>query len=89
MTTEPPDESADEGADHPAPLNRQRVVVITGLAGSGMSTALKMFEDLGYEAVDNLPLAVVPALVGERREQGRALAVAIDSRTRDFSATST
>lgn len=67
----------------------QRVVIITGLAGSGMSTALKMLEDLGYEAVDNLPLAVAPTLVGERREQGRPLAIAIDSRTRDFSAAGT
>lgn len=85
--TEP--DSSDNGGDQKTDPPPQRVVVITGLAGSGMSTALKMFEDLGYEAVDNLPLAVVPALVGERREQGRALAVAIDSRTRDFSDVST
>jgi len=66
--------------------NQRRIVIITGLAGSGMSTALKMLEDLGFEAVDNLPLSVVPTLADERREHGRPLAIAIDSRTRDFSA---
>lgn len=86
MTDPNPTEPANE--QH-AEIQPQRVVVITGLAGSGMSTALKMLEDLGYEAVDNLPLAVVPTLVGERREHERPLAIAIDSRTRDFSADGT
>lgn len=66
--------------------NRRRIVIITGLAGSGMSTALKMLEDLGFEAVDNLPLSVVPTLADERREHEQPLAIVVDSRTRDFSA---
>ncbi len=36
-----------------------RFVVITGLSGSGMSSATKAFEDLGYFCVDNLPLTLV------------------------------
>ncbi|HET8678242.1 MAG TPA: RNase adapter RapZ, partial [Blastocatellia bacterium] len=36
------------------------VVIITGLSGSGMSSALKAFEDLGYFAVDNLPAQLIP-----------------------------
>ncbi len=35
-------------------------VVITGMSGSGKSTALKAFEDLGYYAVDNLPIVLLP-----------------------------
>ena len=31
-----------------------RVVIVTGLSGSGKSTATKVFEDLGYYCVDNL-----------------------------------
>ena len=40
-----------------------RFVVITGLSGSGKSTALKALEDLGYYAVDNLPVDLLPAFV--------------------------
>lgn len=39
------------------------VVIITGLSGSGMSSALKAFEDLGYFAVDNLPVQLIPTFV--------------------------
>ncbi len=36
------------------------LVVITGLSGSGKVTVLKSLEDLGYYAVDNLPVALIP-----------------------------
>lgn len=36
------------------------MVVITGMSGSGKQTAMKAFEDLGFIAVDNLPIALVP-----------------------------
>jgi len=40
---------------------RQReLVVITGLSGSGKGTVLKCLEDLGYYAVDNLPISLIP-----------------------------
>ena len=35
------------------------------MSGAGLSTALKCLEDLGYEAVDNLPMNMVDALVGQ------------------------
>jgi UPF0042 nucleotide-binding protein len=38
-----------------------RFVVITGLSGSGKSTALKALEDMGFYAVDNLPAELLPA----------------------------
>jgi UPF0042 nucleotide-binding protein len=51
-----------------------RFVIVTGLSGAGRSTALKALEDLGYETVENLPLSLVPALLGARSS---ALPVAI------------
>jgi UPF0042 nucleotide-binding protein len=67
-----------------------RLVVVTGLSGAGRSTALKALEDIGYEAVDNLPLTLLPSLVelslSARDDKApRPIAVALDSRTRDFS----
>lgn len=44
---------------HPSNATR-RLVVITGLSGSGKGSALKAFEDLGYYCVDNLPVGLIP-----------------------------
>ncbi len=68
---------------------RRRLLLVTGLAGAGRSTALKCLEDHGFEAVDNLPLALLPHLVSgvsAGAAAPRALAIGIDSRTRDFTA---
>ena len=46
-------------AEHPEP-KRAELVIITGLSGSGKATVLKAFEDLGYYAVDNLPIGLIP-----------------------------
>ncbi len=67
-----------------------RFVVVSGLSGAGKSTALKLLEDYGYEAVDNLPMALLRRLAAADDAEGpgsqprRAIAVGIDSRTRDF-----
>src|SRR5215213_504012 len=37
-------------------------VIITGISGSGKSLALRIFEDLGYFCVDNIPPALIPQL---------------------------
>ena len=59
-----------------------RLVLISGLSGSGKSIALQVLEDSGYYCVDNLPVALLPALVAQLREAGRSLAaVAIDVRS--------
>ncbi|MCH2695123.1 MAG: RNase adapter RapZ [Acidobacteriia bacterium] len=58
-------------------------VIITGLSGSGKGTVLKVFEDLGYFCVDNLPLELVPKFVElcERaRAQIKQAAIVIDVR---------
>src|SRR5437763_6077882 len=49
------------------------IVVITGLSGSGMSSATNAFEDLGYFCVDNLPLTLLPtfARLVQPNEDGR------------------
>ena len=62
------------------------LALVTGMSGAGKSTALKILEDLGYEAIDNLPLSLLSDLVRERDDGGRegALALGIDSRTRGF-----
>ncbi|MEM8916960.1 MAG: RNase adapter RapZ [Pseudomonadota bacterium] len=64
--------------------SRRPVILVTGLAGAGMSTALKSLEDLGYEAVDNLPLGLMPILIGAPGANARPLAIGIDGRTRGF-----
>ena len=58
------------------------LVVITGLSGSGKATVLKAFEDLGYYAVDNMPIELVPkfAELAKDSAQVRRAALVIDIR---------
>jgi UPF0042 nucleotide-binding protein len=65
------------------PSARRQVVLVTGLSGAGKASILRVLEDLGYETVDNPPLSVLEALVGDG---GQPLAAGVDSRTRDFDA---
>lgn len=63
------------------------LVIVTGLAGAGKTTALHALEDMGYEAVDNLPMSLLTRLLsGEGDSDGasRQLAIGVDSRTRGF-----
>ena len=61
-----------------------RVLLVTGMSGAGRSTALKTLEDMGYEAFDNLPLSLVPALIESIAADASAIAVGADLRTRGF-----
>ncbi len=57
---------------------------MTGPSGAGRTTTIHALEDLGFEAIDNLPLSLVERLfVGET--PSRPLAIGTDPRTRDFS----
>jgi len=49
-------------AKHAKPLKKQtrELVIVTGISGAGKASALKAFEDLGFHAVDNLPLELLP-----------------------------
>ncbi|WP_218048739.1 RNase adapter RapZ [Curvivirga aplysinae] len=63
------------------------IYLVTGLSGAGKSTCLHVLEDLGYEAVDNLPLSLLPALIEEAINPDSGfgpLAVGIDIRSRNF-----
>lgn len=71
-------------------IRPDRILLVTGMSGAGKSTALKTLEDLGWEAVDNLPFALLARLLDTRLPEGaqgaRPLALGIDSRTRGFAA---
>ena len=71
-------------ADAPRDVLPVQVAIVTGMSGAGKTAALKALEDLGFEAVDNVPLALIAELVGPERESPRPLAIGIDIRTRDF-----
>ena len=58
-----------------------RVILITGLSGSGKSIALRVLEDDGYFSIDNLPVRFLQEVIGHLSDQGaERVAVAIDSR---------
>jgi len=58
------------GAARPS---ERTLVLVTGMSGAGKSTALKILEDLGFEAIDNLPLSMLSDLVRARGENGRTI----------------
>lgn len=66
--------------------NEIRLIIVSGLSGSGKSIALHVLEDLGYYCIDNLPAALLIAAVEEVRrtggEAGKLLAVGVDARNR-------
>jgi len=61
-----------------------RIILITGISGSGKSVGLNVLEDAGYFCVDNLPPTLLRALVATRMKEGaQMLAVATDARSAD------
>ena len=69
---------------------RRPFVVVTGLSGAGRATALNVLDDLGYVAVDNVPLPLLDDLMrstgGEAGAGAQPLALGIDTRTFGFDA---
>jgi len=66
---------------------RLRVVVVSGLSGSGKSTAIHVLEDLGFYCIDNMPVALVTKFVELWESSGedvRRVALGIDVRERRF-----
>jgi len=67
-----------------------QAVIVTGMSGAGKSSALKAFEDLNFEAIDNVPLSLLEAILtgGPKPFDAlgfdRPVAVGVDIRTRDF-----
>mgnify|MGYP006274859955 FL=1 len=62
---------------------QQRAVLITGPSGAGRATAIAALEDRGFEAIDNIPLRLVPRLLSGGPLE-RPLALGLDVRNRDF-----
>jgi len=63
------------------------IVVVSGLSGSGKSTAIKAFEDIGYFCIDNLPVPLLPhfLLLCEKDMPAiQMIALGIDIRERSF-----
>ncbi len=69
--------NADADMSHP-------LVLVTGPSGAGRSTAINALEDMGFEAIDNLPLSLLPRLFAGP-QLDKPVALGIDVRNRDFS----
>jgi len=77
MSTDASDLAAERAA--------ARVVFVTGPSGAGRTTAINALEDLGFEAIDNMPLGLLPRLL-EGPVPDRPMALGTDARNRDYSA---
>jgi UPF0042 nucleotide-binding protein len=70
------------------PALDQHIVILSGLSGAGKTAATKLFEDLGYTCVDNLPGELLPGLaelVSEDRDRFDRVAIVLDVRAGDAS----
>lgn len=68
---------------------RQRVLLVTGMLGAGKTTALRVLEDLGWEAIDNFPVRLLERLIDRipapsSNDPHGPLAIGFDARTRGF-----
>jgi UPF0042 nucleotide-binding protein len=80
-----PLDPSDPAAAAPPPSN-PHVVILSGLSGAGKTAATKLFEDLGYTCVDNLPGELLPGLaelVSADRERFEKTAIVLDVRAGD------
>jgi len=67
--------------------NLSRLIIVTGVSGSGRASALRVLEDLGFYCIDNLPVALAPdvmRLASERDQALTGVALGIDPRERLF-----
>ena len=49
-----------------------RLVVISGLSGSGKTSALNILEDVGFTCIDNLPVSLLPNLISKLSSEGHS-----------------
>lgn len=82
MASLPPQEN------NPPARNTHRIVIVTGVSGSGKSTATKALEDLGYFCIDNLPVVLLPKLLDlvttGTSDEVQRLAIVVDAREGRF-----
>ena len=66
--------------------DNMRLIIVSGLSGSGKSVALHVLEDLGYYCIDNLPAALLASVVDELRsgndQAAELVALGVDARNR-------
>lgn len=65
-------------------MDRASLLIVTGLSGAGLATVLKTLEDFGFEAFDNFPPSLLPELLNDNTHTSQPIAIAIDSRSREF-----
>ncbi|MDY6843214.1 MAG: RNase adapter RapZ [Thermodesulfobacteriota bacterium] len=68
-------------------MENQKIVIITGLSGSGKSTVMKAMEDIGFFCIDNLPVTLLPKLLELKfpnSEKMDKLAIVMDIREGEF-----
>lgn len=68
-------------------MKNLRIVIITGLSGSGKSTALRALEDIGFFCVDNLPVVLLPrflAITAQSSPEIKRVALVMDLREKGF-----
>jgi UPF0042 nucleotide-binding protein len=81
-----PSDAVFEAPVEPGIETAMEVVVVTGLSGGGKTAAAKLFEDLGYIVVDNLPGELLPdlaELVSADRTRFARVAIVLDVRSGD------
>src|SRR5437870_4199272 len=67
--------------------SRPRLIIVTGVSGSGRASTMRVLEDLGFYCVDNLPVALAPSMLEMVARQAATLtgvALGIDPRERLF-----
>jgi UPF0042 nucleotide-binding protein len=68
-------------------MEHQRVYIITGLSGSGKSTAIQAFEDASFYCVDNMPMELIPKFLElpfKETPKVKGTAFVMDMRSKDF-----
>lgn len=68
-------------------MNRLHVVIVTGLSGSGKSTALRALEDIGFFCVDNMPVVLLPKFIAitiQSSPEIKRVAMVMDLREKSF-----
>ncbi|HZD52990.1 MAG TPA: RNase adapter RapZ, partial [Woeseiaceae bacterium] len=77
---------SEDGSPGESGRDNTRLIIISGLSGSGKSVALHVLEDLGYYCIDNMPAALLRSLLDEvSRMEDRStvrVAVGVDARNR-------
>lgn len=84
---QPPGEERPQAVETKRGPEEPRVVILTGVSGSGKSTALRVLEDAGYYCVDNLPIVFLDKLLelsGHTAGEVSRIALVVDTREGRF-----